>query len=522
MTSDGIVADTTRPDSSWRRLDRRMLVVQPLEAFGHFLPAIVVVLVAGGTGSEAPWWTNLWVVVLPPVLGVWAWFTTEYRITREQLTLRRGLVSRKTLTARLDRIRTVDVTASLLQRLLGLAAVKVGTGTETPFVLPGLAAADAHALRAQLLHVAREERGEAAPGPNAAGSGAPADGAAPGPMAPPPAEETALAVFSPSWVRFAPFTLTGLVTVLAGVGAIAQFLDDLGERIVESDLGHSAIDHVLGLTTTMLVVGGVGLGLALVVVAALVSYVLRFWGYRLTRHPRGTLGISRGLLSTRHMTMEERRLRGVSLERPFLLRLVGGARASALVTGLSGATEQGSASDMLVPPAPLEEVRRVVADVLRAETPWQATLRAHGPRARRRRHTRALAGGLLLAVPAVLAVWWFELAPALLALAAVPVLVAPFLAESRYRRLGHTVVDGHLVSRVGLFPETTDVVRTSAIIGWNVDETFMQRRLGLVTLAATIAAGDDSIGIPDVPLAEAEAVVRCATPGLAEQFMDRA
>jgi len=129
---------------------------------------------------------------------------------------------------------------------------------------------------------------------------------------------------------------------------------------------------------------------------------------------------------------------------------------------------------------------------------------------------------LLLAVPAALAVWWFDLTPVLFVLAAAPVLLAPFLAEARYRRLGHTVVDGHLVSRVGLFPETTDVVRTSAIIGWNVEETFMQRRLGLVSLAATIAAGDDSIEIPDVPIDEAEAVVRCATPGLAEQFMDPA
>lgn len=535
-----VARDAAGEDTGWRRLDRRMLLVQPVQALGQFLPAIVVLLVAGGAGDETPWWWNLVLVLAPLAIGVWSWLTTEYRITTEQLTLRRGIVVRRRLTARLDRIRTVDVTASLLQRLLGLASVKVGTGSESPFVLPGLAAADARALRAQLLHVAREEQreehrittagpaGVATTDPFAAsGSSASADPRRDAPVGravPPVADsddETTIAAFTPAWVRFAPFTLTGLVAVLAGAGFLAQFVDDLGERIVESDLGHSTIDYVLGLTTTVLVVGGVLLGLAVVVLAAVVSYVLRFWGYRLTRHARGTLGVSRGLLTTRFTTLEEARLRGVEVEQPFLLRLVGGARASALVTGLSGGDGE-SESDLLVPPAPLTEVRRVAGDVLRTSVPVEAALRRHGPRARRRRHTRALTAGVLLGGPAGAAVWWFSLTPWLYALAALPLFLAPWLAESRYRRLGHEVVAGHVVSRSGLFPETTTVVRTAAIIGWNVEETFWQRRAGLVTLVATIAAGDDSVEIYDLPLTQVEAVIRCATPGMAEQFMEPA
>ena len=149
-----------------------------------------------------------------------------------------------------------------------------------------------------------------------------------------------------------------------------------------------------------------------------------------------------------------------------------------------------------------------------------APLRPHGLRARRRRHTRALSSGALLGAPAALAVWWFALSPWWYGLAALPVLLAPVLAESRYRRLGHAVVAGHVVSRSGLFPETTMFVRTQAIIGWNVQETFWQRRAGLVTLVATIAAGEDSVRILDLPRAEVEAVVRCATPGPVEQFME--
>ena len=124
----------------------------------------------------------------------------------------------------------------------------------------------------------------------------------------------------------------------------------------------------------------------------------------------------------------------------------------------------------------------------------------------------AVAIGLIVWLEADL---WFYAVPALL------ILTAPLLAEARYGRLGHAFTGDHLVSRVGVFPERTTVVLTSAIIGWNITETIFQRRVGLVTLVATIAAGDDAVAIPDLTLAEAEAVVRAATPGLGEAFMLR-
>lgn len=512
-----LAADATREHTPWRRLDKRMLFIQPLQAVGQFLPVILIVILAGSTRDNAPWWSNAFIVVVPIVIGIWSWATTSYRITDEQLTLRQGLLQRKTLTARLDRVRTVDVTASLLQRLVGVAGVKIGTGSETPFTLAGLASDDAHALRAELLHVARERRlpgGGAEPGGSpSAVAGAPAD-------ASPADAEVELAAFSPSWLRFAPFSLTGLITVLAAGGFLAQFVDDLGERVLESDAGHAVTDYVLGLTLTGMIVQGTVLGVVVLLVASLVGYVLRYWGYRLTRHARGTLGVQRGLLTTREITIEEQRLRGVAVERPLLLRLVDGARADALVTGLSGGDSgNSSSSDMLVPPAPRAEVVRITDEVLHDDRPLQAPLRQHGPAAHRRRYLRAFQAAVLLGAPAAVAIWWFELMPALYAVPVLLLVTAPLIAEARYRSLGHTLTARHLVSRSGLFPERTEVVLTSAIIGWNITETFFQRRVGLVTLTATIAAGDDSVEVYDLPLPDAEALVRAATPGLAEQFM---
>ena len=56
-----------------------------------------------------------------------------------------------------DRIRTVDVTARAMHRLLGLARVEIGTGrsdreADGGVRLDGLTAAEAAALREELLH----------------------------------------------------------------------------------------------------------------------------------------------------------------------------------------------------------------------------------------------------------------------------------------------------------------------------------------------------------------------------------
>lgn len=521
------------PDESgaWRRLDRRMLLVTPVQAVVRFLPALVVLVVAGSTRDSAPWWTNLAPVVFPIAYGLLVYGTTTYRITDTQLQLRRGLLQRATLTARLDRIRTVDVTASLLHRLLGVAGVKVGTAGEQAFELDGLPAADAAQLRTRLLHAARTvpQEGSALPAPMespAAPSAAPeSSSAAPeSPLRSPqvlPLEssqeespEVELAALSPRWIAYAPFSLTGIAGVVVAAGAVVQFLGDLTRRALESELGSAAREHVRALPLWLVVLeSAVGL-LVLATVASVISYVLRYWGYRLTRHAGGTLAVTRGLLTTRVTSLEERRLRGVVLTRGALLAAVGGAKGSALVTG---AGEAGS--DLLVPAAPRARVVEVLDAVLREPAVLAAPLRRHGPVARRRRHVRAWVTALVLGAVSVAAILWWQWPLWLYAVPVALVATAPLLGRARYARLGHAFVAGHVVSRHGLAPERTWCVGAGGIIGWNVSASVFQRRVGLVTLTATLAAGGNRVDIPDIPAAEAVALMRAATPGLVDGFV---
>ena len=100
------------------------------------------------------------------------------------------------------------------------------------------------------------------------------------------------------------------------------------------------------------IVAGCSRVVVLVALFSTAGYRLAFWGYRLTRHPGGTIHVTRGLLSTRATTIEERRLRGVELSQPLLLRWAGGARCDAIATGLRDRPRRRARRLALFPPGP--------------------------------------------------------------------------------------------------------------------------------------------------------------------------
>jgi putative membrane protein len=229
--------------------------------------------------------------------------------------------------------------------------------------------------------------------------------------------------------------------------------------------------------------------------------------------------VTRGLITARATTIEERRLRGVELSEPLLLRAAGGARLIAIATGLRvgrGAERGGS---LVFPPGPREEAERVAGEILHDRVPVAAALVPHGPRARRRRYTRALTGtavviGLLGAADRLLGgpSWAWQATLVLLP-------IASLLATDRYRSLGHALAGGRLVTRQGSLVRRRSMLATDGIIGWNVRRSFFQRRAGLATLTATTAAGRQRYDVPDIDLHAAVRLADEAAPGLLTPFL---
>ena len=487
---------------SWQRLDPRMLLVHPIRELLRFLPALLGLFVAGTASGGVAWHWQLLAVAVPVAVGLMRYLTTSFRIDAERVELRRGLVSRHRLSTRLERVRTVDLTSSPVQRVLGLSTVRIGTGTastndEDQIDLDGLPTDGARRLRDDLLHRIRPAAGAAEP-VGATGL--------PGTV---PADRVVL-VLDPRWARYAPLTSAGVVLTAGVVGVGSQVFDQLGGgRGLELDL---SFDRTGMLVVLPLVVLGLA---ATITVLAVVGYLVTNWGFTLSHTADdGSWHLRRGLLTTRETSIDGDRLSGVSVGEPLGLRLSGAARLSAIVTGLDRG-QQGSS--VLVPPAPHQVVAGVGSEVLGVAGPLRAPLVPHGPRAVRRRWTRALtptlgaAAGLVLAVVTGAPGWL--LAPAVL----LPVAGAA-LAADRARSLGHALTDGFLVARSGSLYRQRQALAVDDVIGWTFRATWFQRRAGLTSLVATTAGGPQSVTVLDLPEERAVGLAAEALPALVREF----
>jgi putative membrane protein len=495
----------------WRRLSPRMLAVHPVMELRRLLFPLVAVLIGvrSGNGDDGGWWA-LGIGGIGIVLGFLRYFTTSFRITPTHVQVRRGLIRRRTLTVPRDRIRTVDVTSNVLHRIFGLARVTVGTGQTDKkndgVKLDGLSGAAAENLHRELLH-----RPAAALGPDVD----PAIRSQPAQAA----SETVLMALNPAWVRYGPFTLSGLVAIGVLFGLGSRLVNEGHVDPTKIGFVHDSIEYLRDRPLPVAILLVAAVVVLFTVIASTVGYVLTFWNFRLSRHSSGTLHVRRGLLTTRSTTIEERRLRGVELSEPLLLRSVRGARVLAIATGLRVGRGADRGGSVLLPPAPRAVAVEVAGTVIGDVDPLTVALTGHGPRAALRRFTRAVTVSTILILIVLTFVlfagvpWW----PFWTALALLP--LGAFLARDRAANLGHALTDDWLVSRYGSLVRRRHVLHTDAVIGWNLTTSVFQRRAGLTTLIATTAGGRQRYPIPDVDEAEAIRVARTAVPGLLEQFL---
>lgn len=467
----------------WSRLSPRMLLVHPVHEVLRQIPVLVGSLVLGSATGN-PIWTLIG-VALVVVYGLARWFTTTYRIGSEDVQLRTGVLRRSVLSVPRNRIRSVSTDARLLHRLLGLTVLRVSTGREaggdTVFELDAVPTAEVAHLRAVLL---------------ADSLSMPDPVAAPGRV---------LARWQPSWLRYSPLTFTGLVMIVAAAGVASQA--GLLRTLEDSPLAQTGE----GVVRDLGVVRAVGAAVVVVLVASVllsVTQSLLTYGNLLLRRDGEVLHLSHGLLRVREHTFDMRRLRGGTLREPLVVRLFGGARLDAVMTGVAGAGE----ASQLLPPCPRGTAETVLADLIGAGDPVTGPLTGHGPAAARRRWTRAMM--LPAAATIAMAVWALvaDVAPGVWALPAVLLLASGALAVDRVRALGHRVGGGWLVARSGSVQRRRDCVAGAGIVGWTVRQTLLQRRAGVATLIAASAAGVKRYELIDVPADIAWSIARTTTP----------
>ncbi|QII05346.1 PH domain-containing protein [Rhodococcoides fascians A25f] len=502
MTDQELLA--VEEEQPWLRLDKRMLLVHPVNEGIKILPVLLLSFFVGSQSGNHYWSLGILAVVV--VFAILRWFTTSYRIGPVHVQLRTGVLQKKVLSIPRNRIRSVDVEANVLHRMLGLSILRIGTGQQAgkgeAFELNALDTSLVPALRVDLL--------QRVSGQIPAADGIPT--AAPNP-------EVEIAHWQFSWVRFAPFSITGIVTIAAAVGVLFQY--GLGQTLAESSVVSNSIDSAEQFGIAVFVVVAL---IALLVVSSIfacVRYLLTYANLTVTDQGR-TLHVSHGLLRTRQSTLDRKRLRGTSLSQPLLLRAVSGARLDAIMTGVSAEKKESS---LLLPQAPQAEALRMMTTVLGdaglhggADRP----LLRHGPAARRRRYTRAALPLLFIAAGLGVAQCFGAPIP-ILAWTAIGVLfvAAVGLAHDRYRGLGHAVLPGWLITQHGSLDRTRHSLEAAGIIGWTVRQTFFQRRAGVATIVAATPAGVGHYEVIDIPVENAWAMIDAVTPGAGDIWLRR-
>jgi putative membrane protein len=479
---------STLGDAAWQRLDIRV-VYQGLARVALSLPMGVL----GVTVGDDP----IWPLVAGSVFGVLGalgtlstWRTTRFRITGSQVEMHTGWLARKHRVVARERIRTVDISARLLQRVLGLRTVHVGSGeADASFDLNGLDRAQADRLRRDLMPGARlEEADEPQPDP-----------------------ETVIARLRPRWV---PLNVVGIWSVFAVLGpvfALHWLLRPFGVDLLAT--AQALIDGfspVWTIVVALLVAYLIGIALQTG------TFVMENWNFTLLRTGSGAdtaLVTRRGLLTTRTVQRADGRIRGISFDEPLLWRWLRLTRTKILSTGLR-ALGEASVGDVL-PRIRIEEARDLAARILPdGARPLEAELRRHPRGALLRRigwavWNPALISGVLLLFTvngAIPGRWW------LLPLLLIPVTIP--LAVVAYRSLGHTASGDYLVIRTGVLQRRTVALQQRAVIGWTIQQSIFQRWGGRMTVGIPTAAGSRHYEAPDMSVEQALTFVHEAAPHL--------
>jgi putative membrane protein len=423
------------------------------------LPAAVAFSSKSGLTNALYLAAALGVVLLAVKWLVWRRF--RYGVGAAEIVIESGVLNRNRRIIPFDRVQDVDIERTFLARLLGLAKVRIetGAGGKDEGLLDSVSLAEANRLR----EAVRASRSDAAV-------------AAPAESAEAPAARMLFAMDLPRVLLFGAFSFS--LVYIAGLFALLQTFD----RFLPFDIYDPA--RWLGLVGDYLpdrwtsgAVAAVLLVAALLGSAAGVLRTLaRDYGFRLSLEG-DRLRREQGLFTRREAVIARRRVQLAQVRSGPLRSLFGwsGLAFQTLGAGADRSGLQGAA-----PFATRAEIEAVLAQVPPLRLPPPPEL--------------ALVSRLIPALAAILALGAWQ-RPALLLLAALPLLVAAAALERRFHRYG--LADDLLVVARGVWRRRLWLVPLRNVQSLSLSRGPIQRRLGLATLAVD-TAGASLINAPRI------------------------
>ncbi len=427
------------------------------------------------------------------------WRLRTFSFDGEVLRVDHGVLSRNHRSLDVSRIQQVEIQRGAVQRLFGLAAIRVetaGSSSEPEVDLRVLPEADAVALR-NAVRVSQDRLA----GRHSVGS---EDGEATD------AAHAGVEVLRVPLGHVVLAALTGarLLVLPALIGGALQFIGNQVGPFVDQALDQAIELGIAGETPTFagpdwrLVAFGVAVALVLTMAAAVAVGVLRDGNFRI-RQVDEDLHISRGLLSTRDSVVPLRRVQLVQIQRNWARRALG--YATVRIRSAGGST--GGEGRVTVPLLPNTEVDRLISCLL-PNVDGVPDLHAHPPAALRRALFRWLRPAALLIAAAYLLPEMVEVLDREVVRTVQPYLlvllpVNAVLAVVEYRQLAHGATPLVVAARSGALSISTSIAPVVKVQALTSRRSLFQRRLGLTTLHAHVAGPGALITVLDAGRADA-------------------
>lgn len=418
--------------------------------------------------------------LLAAAYGVAHYLRFSYAIEDETLAIGSGVFARTDRSIPLRRVQNVDLRQSFLQRLLGLAVLRVETagGGQTEAVLDFVSLEEAHRLQRAI----RERKGEAT-----------ADGE------PEPTPEPLFAIgdvelglyaltsFRPASALFllfaVPFGWDAATSVLLRIAAPLG-----GPTTVDPTVLASVAGLILALA------GAVLAGLTSWAISALLTLVA-YYGFRLSR-TGDDLVYERGLLRRYSGSIPLSKVQTLTITEPALARPLGYAGLRVETAGYSRSGDRSggrSGSGRPASAVPLAARHRAL-ELARSVEPFGALAFDRPPRRARRRYAVRYLGAVLVAT-AVL----YGIGEAIGGLAywAAPLLLVPLVpvaAHLKWANRGYHAGPDYVALRDGFWRRRTRVVPYDRLQTVETRRTVFQRRLGLASLIADTASSGSLFG----------------------------
>lgn len=449
---------------------------------GLIFPAVIGA--SAGPGLEFAFIVVGVLLAVTAVSRVLLWQRFRYSFDGAVLRVDSGLLSRSHRALDVARIQQVEVDRSLIERLVGLATLRVetagGTG-ETEVELRVIPEADADrlrsAVRASKAAIQGGGHAEAVGGTevDVTGTGTDATGE----------DGRVLVEVGLGRIVLAAISGSRLLVLPAILGASLQFFGEATE------LGGDALDPE-ALAQRVLALGVIAIIVLLIpasFVAATAVGVLRDWGWTM-RRVDDDLHVTHGLLSTRASVLPLARVQLVEVQRNWIRRAFGFATIRVHSAGGGG----GGDRRVTVPLVRNDEVDGLVAELLPG-VDGIPPLARHPRPAQRRAVFRWVRAAL---VPAALLLFVPNLAGELRILGAVLPVVAVVLGLVEYQQLAHGMTDRVLAGRSGALSVTTGLAPLVKVQGVTRSASPFQRRLHLASLTAHVAGPGGDLGVLDL------------------------